>query len=131
MSALHRGRPDVVDLVPLYEGVDGREYPEELLLDGDEGEFDPDERLLDGDEGEYDPEELLLDGVEGEYDPEERGAEYDRVGVLDPNELFVRDGALGVEVRGVFAPDEPLEPEREGVYERGVFVPEEPERDGE
>ncbi|MEY4145009.1 MAG: hypothetical protein RLZZ335_861 [Bacteroidota bacterium] len=84
MSALHRGRPDVVGLLPLYEGVDGREYPEELLLDGDEGE----------------------------YDPEERGAEYGRAGVLDPKELFVRDGALGVEVRGVFAPDEPLEPER-------------------
>ena len=98
MSALHRGRPDVVGLVPLYEGVDGREYPEELLLDGDEGEYDPDE--------------LLLEGDEGEYDPEERGAEYGRAGVLDPKELFVRDGALGVEVRGVFAPDEPLEPER-------------------
>lgn len=126
MSALHRGRPDVVGLVPLYEGVDGREYPEELLLDGvesefdpeelllegDESEFDPDELLLEGDEGEYDPDELLLDGDEGEYDPEERGAEYDRAGVLDPNELLVRDGALGVEVRGVFAPDEPLEPER-------------------
>ncbi|MFM8492991.1 MAG: hypothetical protein ACKOA7_04575 [Bacteroidota bacterium] len=92
--------------------MDGREYPEELFLEGDEGEYDPDELFLDGDEGEYDPDELLLDGDEGEYDPEERGAEYDRAGVLDPNELFVRDGALGVEVRGVFAPDEPLEPER-------------------
>lgn len=126
MSALHRGRPDVVGLVPLYEGVDGREYPEELLLDGvesefdpeellldgDEGEYDLDELLLEGDEGEYDPDELLLEGDEGEYDPEERGAEYDRAGVLDPKELFVRDGALDVEVRGVFAPDEPLEPER-------------------